>query len=125
LIDFKLIQVSHNGVNIAEHIACVIQYFGMIDRVLSVTLDNASSNSTVMLTLSPMVAGYLGADVDPTDPSNKTYSMLHQRCVCHIINLIVKCGLKRLKDYLYVFRTAINFLNSSNQRIGSFRNYCK
>jgi hypothetical protein len=40
--------------------------------VFSVTLDNASSNSTAMLTLSPMLAGYLGADVDPTDSSNKT-----------------------------------------------------
>jgi hypothetical protein len=34
----------------------VIQYFGMIDKVFSVTLDNASSNSTTMLTLSPMLA---------------------------------------------------------------------
>jgi hypothetical protein len=61
-----------------------------------------------------MLASYLGADVDPTDTSNKTYIVLHHRCACHIINLIVKCGLKRLKDYLDVFRTAINFLNSSN-----------
>jgi hypothetical protein len=125
MIGFKLIQVSHNGVNIAEHIACAIQYFGMIHKVFYVTLDNASSNSTAMLTLSPMLVGYSGVAVDPTDPSNKTYSVLHQRCACHIINLIVKCGLKRLKDYLDVFRTAINFLNSSNQRISSFTNYCK
>jgi hypothetical protein len=83
----------------------VIQYFGMIDKVFSVTLDNASSNSTAMLTLSPMLVGYLGAEVDPTNTSNKTYSVLHQRCAYHIINLIVKCGLKRLKDYLDVFRT--------------------
>jgi hypothetical protein len=48
--------------------------------------------------------------------------VLHQRCAYHIINLIVKYGFKRLKDYLGVFRTTINFLNSSNQRIGSFRN---
>jgi hypothetical protein len=77
LIDFKLIQVSHNGVNIAERITCVIQEFDMTDKVFSVTLDNASSNSTAMLTLSPMLAGYLGVDVDPTDPSNKTYNVLH------------------------------------------------
>jgi hypothetical protein len=43
-------------------------------------IDNASSNSAVMLTLSHMLAGYLGAYVDSTDPSNKTYSVLHQRC---------------------------------------------
>jgi hypothetical protein len=33
VICFKLIQVSHNDVNIAKHIACVIQYFGMIDKL--------------------------------------------------------------------------------------------
>jgi hypothetical protein len=40
---------------------------------------------------------------------------LHQRCACHIINLIVKSALKRLKTYLEDFRTAISFLNASNQ----------
>jgi len=49
---------------------------------------------------------------------------VHQRCACHIINLIVKSGLKRLKTYIEVFRTAINFLNSSNHRIAQFKNYC-
>jgi hypothetical protein len=45
VIGFKLIQVSHNGVNIAERIACVIQYFGMIDKVFLVTLDNVAPQS--------------------------------------------------------------------------------
>jgi hypothetical protein len=37
---------------------------------------------------------------------------------------IVKSGLKRLKPYLEDFKTVINFLNSSNQRIAMFKNYC-
>jgi hypothetical protein len=41
-----------------------------------------------------------------------------------IINLIVKSGLKRIKVYLEAFRTAISYLNSSNQRIAEFRNFC-
>jgi hypothetical protein len=49
---------------------------------------------------------------------------LHQCCGCHIINLIVKSCLKRLKPYLEDFRTAITFLNSSNQRIASYKQYC-
>ena len=49
---------------------------------------------------------------------------MHQRCACHIINLIVKSGLKRLKHVTEDFRTAINFLNSSNQRIALFKQYC-
>ena len=52
------------------------------------------------------------------------YLLVHQRCACHIINLIVKTSFKRVKTYLEDFRTAINFLNSSNQRIALFKNYC-
>jgi hypothetical protein len=37
--------------------------------------------------------------------------------------LIVKSGLKRFKPYTEDFRTAINFLNSSNHRIAMFKNY--
>jgi hypothetical protein len=36
----------------------------------------------------------------------------------------VKCGLKRLQPYLDSFRTAIVFLNDSNQRIVAFKGYC-
>jgi hypothetical protein len=47
-----------------------------------------------MLILSPMLVGYLGAGIDPIDPSKKN-NVVHRCCACHIINLIVKCGLKR------------------------------
>jgi hypothetical protein len=49
---------------------------------------------------------------------------LHQRCACHIINLIIKSGLKRMKPYLNDFRTAITFLNASNQRIAAYKMVC-
>jgi hypothetical protein len=70
----------------------------------------ASSNQTAMYYLKPLFPGYLGAltDVDEDELS----SILHQHCACHIINLIVKSGLKRVKHYLEDFRNAINFLNS-------------
>jgi hypothetical protein len=62
--------------------------------------------------LSPLLSGYVGT------------SFLHQHCACHIINLIVKCGLKRLNPYLDSFRSAIVFLNASNQCIAAFKGYC-
>ena len=115
--------MKHTGENIAERVACVVQEFGLIDKVFSVTLDNASSNAKAMETLKPMFAGYLGPDLtpEPVDPSKRKYSLVHQCCACHIINLIVKSGLKRFKSYTEDFRTAINFLNSSNQRITILR----
>ena len=68
----------------------------------------------------------MGVDpsLEPVDPSKVNYSLVHQRCACHIINLIVKSDLKQFKPYLEDLRSAINFLNSSNQRIAMFKNYC-
>ena len=71
MIGFKLIEVSHSGINIAECIAGVLRDFGLLDKVFAVSLDNASSNTTDMLTLTPMLAGYLGFDVDPIDATKK------------------------------------------------------
>ena len=103
--------MKHTGENIAERIACVIEEYGLIDKVFSITLNNASSNARAMSTLTPLLAGYLGADPspEPADPSKVYYSLVHQRCACHIINLIVKSGLKRFKPYLEDLRSVINF----------------
>jgi hypothetical protein len=95
-------------------------------KVFSVTLDNASSNAFAMAKLIPKFIGYLDPDSEPLDKDKDKvlHGLLHQRCACHIINLIVKSGLKRVKSYLEPFRTAISYLNSSNQRIAEFYNFC-
>ena len=62
-----------------------------------------------MTILTPKISGYIGT------------IFLHQRCACHLINLIVKSGLKRLSTYLDAFRIAISFLNSSNQHIAAYK----
>jgi hypothetical protein len=103
-----LIDCSHFIVNIAERISLVLAEYDLTSKVLSVTLDNASA----MDHLTPYVSSYVGS------------TLLHQRCACHIINLIVKCGLKCLKLYLEDSRTTISFLNSSNQCIASFKSFC-
>ena len=48
-------EVKHTGENIAERVACAVEKFGLIDKVFSVTLDNASSNDKAMETLTPML----------------------------------------------------------------------
>jgi hypothetical protein len=118
--------VKHTDKNIGDRIACVVEEFSLIDKVFSITLDNISSNAKAIDTLTSMFAGYLGSDPSPKplDPNQRKYSLVHQCCVCHIINLIVKSSIKRFKPYIEDFRTAINFLNFSNKRIVMFKNYC-
>ena len=49
--------MKHTGEKIAEKITCVVEEFGLIDKVFSVNLDNASSNAKAMDTLTPMHTG--------------------------------------------------------------------
>lgn len=72
-----------------------------------------------------MFASNFGVDPDPIDPNTNTYNVVHQRCACPIINLIMKSGLKRLKLYTDVFRNTINFLNSLKQHIAMFKDNCE
>jgi hypothetical protein len=101
VIGLRLIEVRHTGENIAERIDVVVEEYYLIDKIFSVTLDNASSNSKAMDTLTPLFAGYLGHYPSPEshDPNRRNYTLMHQRCACHIINLIVKSGMKRLKPF--------------------------
>jgi hypothetical protein len=60
----------------------------------------------------PVFSAYIGhlLPVEVREEEDLASIFLHQRCNCHIVNLIVKSGLKRLKNYLDDFRTAITFL---------------
>ena len=131
VLGLVLIDVSHNGQNIADRIASVLADYGLSEKVLAVTLDNASSNASAMHKLKPILSKYLGLEViDESEYASSSLNnavnsiFLHQRCACHILNLIVKEALTTLKPLIETFRTAISFLNSSNQRIAAYKSYC-
>jgi hypothetical protein len=104
----------------------VAEDFGLSDKVFAVTLDNASANAKAYKILGLVLFGYLGSYPTPTidDPDAVKYFLVHQRCATHIINLIVQDGLAVCKQWLDDLRTALNFLNSSNQRIALFKELC-
>jgi len=90
ILAMRLIDVSHSGVNISERINAVVQEYALTDKVFSITLDNASANTKAMDTLSPLLSGYVGP------------LLMHQRCACHIINLMVKAALDVLNPILRI-----------------------
>jgi hypothetical protein len=113
VLSLRFIDASHNADNIVERVSNVLNDYGILKKVFSVTLDNASANTEVMDKLKPVLREYLGADL-----------FLHQRCACHIINLIVKEALLVVSPMLDAFRIAISFINSSNQRVVAHKSYC-
>lgn len=112
IIGFELIDVSHNGDNIANAILKVVTEFGLTDKIFAVTLDNASANTSAMNNLIPILEVYASK------------FLLHQRCACHIINLIAKSALNDLAPHIERLRSAISWLNASNTRLANYLNYC-
>jgi hypothetical protein len=51
--------------------------------------------------------------------------IIHHRCVCHIINLVVQAGITVANKYLNNIRAAIRFITSAPQMISRFAEYCK
>jgi hypothetical protein len=117
VVGTRLIDCSHTGISIVECIMQVISEYSMSSKVFSITLDNASTNACAMTELVPHLVSYVTCSLIAA-------GLMHQRCACHIINLIVKSGLKHIKDQLEDFRRAISWLNYSNQCIASFKSVC-
>ncbi|KZV51555.1 hypothetical protein F511_05871 [Dorcoceras hygrometricum] len=86
-----------------------------IEKFFSVVVDNASSNNTTIDYWKPRMK------------SEKSLSFegkyLHMRCVCHILNLIVNDGLKKLDFSIKVIRNSVIFIHSSSSRLNKFREF--
>ena len=113
VIGFKVIDESHTGDAIAALILEVIKEYGIENRIVSITLDNASANTSAIRTLEPYMQSYIGGYV------------LHQRCICHIINLMVQAGMSQVSQYVNNIRSAIRFISSSPLAYSKFKEYCK
>ena len=88
VIGLRLVESRHTGEYIDEKVACVIREFGLLDKIMAITLDNASSNTKAMETLNPMFAGYLGFEPAPTDKDPNARNIILYINVVHAILLI-------------------------------------
>jgi hypothetical protein len=101
-------QVSnHTGEVIGQVIENCLLEWG-IDKLFTVTVDNASSNNVTISYLKNVMIDW---------PFNilENYH-LHVRCCAHIVNLIVGDGLKEIHDSVVKIRNAIRFVRSSPAR---------
>ncbi|KAK2648460.1 hypothetical protein Ddye_015949 [Dipteronia dyeriana] len=104
---------SHTAPNIFQVIMSVIQDYGIQNRIMSITLDNASANSKA-------IEYFINSNIP--DIAGKFF---HARCACHIINLIVKSGLKKVESQIANIREVLGWIMASNQRIAEFARFCK
>ncbi|KAE8680930.1 hypothetical protein F3Y22_tig00111358pilonHSYRG00037 [Hibiscus syriacus] len=73
-----------------------------LKRILTVTVDNASSNDLVIKYLKQIVSLWDGSVLDA--------QFLHMRCAAHILNLVVNDGLKDVNDSATEVRATVKYV---------------
>jgi hypothetical protein len=88
-----------------------------IDKLLTVTVDNASSNSVTISYLKNVMKDW------PTNILSNEH--FHVRCCVHIVNLIICDDLKEMNVSVVKIRNAIRFVRSSPSRLLTFKKCAK
>ncbi|KAL4290103.1 hypothetical protein GQ457_14G015540 [Hibiscus cannabinus] len=104
--------VGHSGELIGRAVEKCLLEWGL-KRILTVTVDNASSND--------LAVKYLKQIVNLWDGSVLDAQFLHMRCAAHILNLVVKDGLKDVDNSVMKVRAAVKYVRSSPARLQKFR----
>ncbi|CAN1142014.1 Zinc finger BED domain-containing protein RICESLEEPER 2 [Linum perenne] len=113
IIGFRQV-FSHKGTAIAEAIMACLDEWG-IDKVFSVTVDNASSNDTAIQHIKSLF--------DNRNTSVCDGQFLHVRCVVHIINLVVSDGLGEISTSVRKIREAVRYVKQSPARLQKFYDF--
>ncbi|KAF3782511.1 putative AC transposase [Nymphaea thermarum] len=113
IIGFSQVEPPHTGKNLANVIAKNIQEWEIKKKIISITVDNASSNDVLVRTLKEIleksgVSLYQGG------------KFFHVRCCAHILNLMVQDGLSTIRDELGKIREAVKYIKCSPSRLHNF-----
>ena len=115
ILNFCVIK-SHKGINIGNVIDTCMDEWGLT-RVMCITVDNASSNDTAIQQLKKRLlkknAFVMGGEA------------FHIRCFAHVLQLIVKDGVKFAHDSIEKVRAIVKYVKGSPQRLDLFKKCCE
>ncbi|KAG5539807.1 hypothetical protein RHGRI_020130 [Rhododendron griersonianum] len=93
---------------------CLVEWG--IDKFLTITIDNAKSNDGII--------DFLKKKTKKRDTTILDHDYLHVRCCAHILNLVVREGLKDVDVSIARVRNIVRYVRSSPQRYAKFRTCC-
>ncbi|OAV90068.1 hypothetical protein PTTG_28462 [Puccinia triticina 1-1 BBBD Race 1] len=114
IISFQPLPPPHSGQAIADRLSQVLQDWKLVNKVAFVTLNNAQANTAAMVRLKQYV------DDRSVTSGAATSAHFHMRCLAHIINLVVKDGLKIAGDAVDRLRNAVHWIHGSPSCMDAF-----
>ncbi|XP_070025760.1 zinc finger BED domain-containing protein RICESLEEPER 1-like [Nicotiana sylvestris] len=106
---------SHKGQDLASGVAKCLLEWG-VDKVFTVTVDNASSNDVMVKELSKQFTRW--------NTNLMEGKHVHVRCMAHIINLVVQDGLREGSVSVERIRQAVRYIRQSPARWKKFKECC-
>lgn len=103
---------DHKGTTIGREIESSILEWG-IKQIFTITVDNASSNTTSI--------DYLRKTAKVKDFLVLDNEFMDIRCCAYILNLIVHDGLKEIDGSIVKIRNAVNYVKSSLARLNKLK----
>jgi hypothetical protein len=86
------------------------------DKVMTLTLDNASNNNTAVTNLKAKLLARKNTQFDPV--------YFHVRCAAHIVNLVVNDGLEQINSLISDLRNTVKYFKKSPARMYKFMEVC-
>jgi len=114
LLDIIPIEVRHSGYNMANAIMEVLRKFGLAEKTLALTTDNASS----MITCGEFI-------VEELEEEFQNLDFAHYRCAAHVLNLAVNKGLNLISGSVKKVRSLMSYIKSSQPVRDSLKTLCK
>ena len=105
---------GHKGEDIGKNLTRCLADWGL-DRVMTVTVDNASANDSGV--------DYLRRQLQKTNIAKGKF--LHMRCAAHIVNLIVRDGLQEVDLSIKRVRAAVRYIKNGASRLVKFKEIAK
>ncbi|XP_057538292.1 putative AC transposase isoform X1 [Amaranthus tricolor] len=104
LLNFCFMPPPHTGVHLSDHVCSLLKDWGILQKIFSITLDNAASND--------VFADCLKGELELLCAGE----FFHVRCCAHIMNLVVQDGLKEIDDAVIKVRESVKYCKGSQAR---------